>query len=93
MEPGEHRPRTELPECLDGNQLSMGVTHNQMPAQGEVSLVHSNNSQGDLTVATTVDNVDQTVRVDPSDSDQRPDDGMTPVHTKNSIVNSLRPIS
>ena len=29
--------------------------------------------------AITDDNIDQTVRVDTSDSDQRPDDGMTPV--------------
>ena len=58
----------------------MGVMHNQMPAQGEVSVVHSDNSRGDPTVATTVDNVDQTDRADMTDSDQRPvDDGMTPV--------------
>ena len=67
MEPGEHRPCTELPECLDANQFSMGVMHNQMPAQGEVSVVHSDNSRGDPTVATTVDNVDQTDRADMTD--------------------------
>jgi len=56
----------------------MGATHNQMPAQGEVSVVHSDNSQGDLTIAMTDDNIDQTVRVATSDSDQRPVDGTTP---------------
>ena len=60
-EPGEHRPCTELPECLDGNQLSMGATQNQ--------------------AAMTDDNIDQTVTVDTSDSDQRPADGTTPVQS------------
>jgi len=62
VEPGEHPPCTELPECLDGHKLSMGATQNQLAS------------------AMTDDDIDQTVRVDTSDSDQRPDDGMTPVH-------------